>query len=286
MKLPRQVAVAVAVAISFALACSGAHAQTHGQDASSREHAAMHDAQDGEQPAQPKAAARDAKSDEATHPVTDHVPPPAPQHAMTEMSPREMTDAMEMDDTAPVFDAIARNLLRLFGTQFALVALARDGQVEVGAFHGVPGSQELVANYPRPIDDQTHVGRTILRGEVSQIVPIVGNPAVPSLTEQLARRYGYDAQIGAPMMRGGKVVGAIVTARREAVPFDDKSPLITSGIRLGTPALTTRGMRKAEMREVASLITRVVSAPDDEAVINAVKADVVALTSRFPIHTM
>jgi glycine hydroxymethyltransferase len=79
---------------------------------------------------------------------------------------------------------------------------------------------------------------------------------------------------------------ANITCNKNAVPFDDKSPLITSGIRLGTPALTTRGMKEDEMREVASLITRVIAAPDDETVLSAVKADVVALTSRFPIHTM
>lgn len=151
MKLPRQVAVAVAVAISFALACSGAHAQTHDQDASSREHAAMHDAQDGEQPAQPKAAARDAKSDEAKHPVTDHVPPPAPQHAMTEMSPREMTDAMEMDDTAPVtmlrFDRLERSggnhdaatawkLAASVGGDFDKLLVRSEGEHTQGAFEG------------------------------------------------------------------------------------------------------------------------------------------------------
>jgi glycine hydroxymethyltransferase len=79
---------------------------------------------------------------------------------------------------------------------------------------------------------------------------------------------------------------ANITCNKNAVPFDDKSPLITSGIRLGTPALTTRGMREAEMAEVAELIDRVVSAPKDEAVLAAVKADVIKLTSRFPIHTM
>lgn len=77
---------------------------------------------------------------------------------------------------------------------------------------------------------------------------------------------------------------ANITCNKNAVPFDDKSPLITSGIRLGTPALTTRGMREPEMAEVASLISRVIDAPDDEAVLAAVKADVVALTDRFPIH--
>jgi glycine hydroxymethyltransferase len=79
---------------------------------------------------------------------------------------------------------------------------------------------------------------------------------------------------------------ANITCNKNAVPFDDKSPLITSGIRLGTPALTTRGMKEDEMREVASLITRVIAAPEDESVLNAVKQDVIALTSRFPIHTM
>jgi signal transduction histidine kinase/CheY-like chemotaxis protein len=127
-----------------------------------------------------------------------------------------------------VFDAIARNLLRLFGTQFAMVALPRDGKVEVGAFHGTPGSEKLVESYPLPLDERTHVGRTILRGEISQIVPIVGNPAVPPVTAELARRFGFDAQIGAPMVRGGKVIGAIVTARRDAVPFDDKQVALIS----------------------------------------------------------
>jgi glycine hydroxymethyltransferase len=77
---------------------------------------------------------------------------------------------------------------------------------------------------------------------------------------------------------------ANITCNKNAVPWDDKSPLITSGIRLGTPAITTRGMLEAEMAEVAELIDRVVSAADDEATIAHVKRDVVALCSRFPIH--
>jgi len=77
---------------------------------------------------------------------------------------------------------------------------------------------------------------------------------------------------------------ANITCNKNAVPFDDKSPLITSGIRLGTPALTTRGMREGEMRQVASLISRVISAPTDEAVLDAVKQEVVSLTAQFPIH--
>jgi len=77
---------------------------------------------------------------------------------------------------------------------------------------------------------------------------------------------------------------ASITCNKNAVPFDDKSPLITSGIRLGTPALTTRGMREPEMAEVASLISRVLHAIDDDVVIEAVRGDVHALCARFPIH--
>jgi glycine hydroxymethyltransferase len=77
---------------------------------------------------------------------------------------------------------------------------------------------------------------------------------------------------------------ANITCNKNAVPWDDKSPLVTSGIRLGTPALTTRGMREGEMKEVASLIDRVIKAADDETNLSGVKQDVVALCSRFPIH--
>jgi signal transduction histidine kinase/CheY-like chemotaxis protein len=126
-----------------------------------------------------------------------------------------------MSDAKPVFDAIVRNLLRLFGTPFAMVGLAREGKVEVGAFQGTQGSERLLENYPLPIDERTHIGRTMLRGEVSQ-VGLVDNPDAPPLTAEFGRRFGYQVQIGAPMVRAGKIVGAIVTARSESRPFDDK----------------------------------------------------------------
>jgi len=77
---------------------------------------------------------------------------------------------------------------------------------------------------------------------------------------------------------------ASITCNKNSVPFDDKSPLITSGIRLGTPALTTRGMKESEMAQVASLISRVISSIEDEGAIAGVRADVHALCERFPIH--
>jgi glycine hydroxymethyltransferase len=77
---------------------------------------------------------------------------------------------------------------------------------------------------------------------------------------------------------------ASITCNKNSVPFDDKSPLITSGIRLGTPALTTRGMREAEMAEVAFLISQAVRGIEDEDAIGRVREQVHALCARFPIH--
>ncbi len=75
-----------------------------------------------------------------------------------------------------------------------------------------------------------------------------------------------------------------ITCNKNAVPFDDKSPLITSGIRLGTPALTTRGMKEAEMELIAELINKVVSAPQDEKTKNEVRSAVDEITARFPLY--
>jgi glycine hydroxymethyltransferase len=74
-----------------------------------------------------------------------------------------------------------------------------------------------------------------------------------------------------------------ITCNKNAVPFDDKPPLITSGIRLGTPALTTRGMKEAEMEHVAAFIDRVLMNIGDAEVKASVKADVKALCAGFPL---
>ena len=75
-----------------------------------------------------------------------------------------------------------------------------------------------------------------------------------------------------------------ITCNKNTVPYDDKGPLITSGIRLGTPALTTRGMKENEMKLIAGLINKVVSAPKDEKIKKEVSEAVLELTSRFGMH--
>ncbi|MFA7359900.1 MAG: serine hydroxymethyltransferase [Candidatus Kapaibacterium sp.] len=75
-----------------------------------------------------------------------------------------------------------------------------------------------------------------------------------------------------------------ITCNKNSVPFDDKSPLITSGIRLGTPALTTRGMNEADMEVIAELINRTVMNPKDDKIKAEVTEAVAALSSRYPLY--
>ena len=68
------------------------------------------------------------------------------------------------------------------------------------------------------------------------------------------------------------------------VPFDQKSPMVTSGIRIGTPALTTRGMREDEMKEIAKLIDLVLCNIEDDSIISNVKSSVKNLCSNFQLY--
>ena len=68
------------------------------------------------------------------------------------------------------------------------------------------------------------------------------------------------------------------------VPFDTKSPFVTSGIRLGTSAVTTRGMQEQEMRTIARLIDKVISHPDEAEVKASVKQEVRELCRQFPLY--
>jgi glycine hydroxymethyltransferase len=75
-----------------------------------------------------------------------------------------------------------------------------------------------------------------------------------------------------------------ITVNKNMIPWDPEKPFVTSGVRVGTPALTTRGFGRAEMAQVASLIGRVLDAPADEASLARVRAEVRELCARFPMY--
>jgi glycine hydroxymethyltransferase len=104
---------------------------------------------------------------------------------------------------------------------------------------------------------------------------------------------GTDNHLMLADLRGKNITGkaaeealdkAAITVNKNAVPFDDRSALITSGIRIGTAAVTTRGMKEKEMEIIGDLIDRVVSHSTDDNVIAQVHAEVKVLTSQFPLY--
>ena len=77
---------------------------------------------------------------------------------------------------------------------------------------------------------------------------------------------------------------AHITLNKNAVPFDDKSPFVTSGIRVGVPAITTRGLKETHMETVVGMIDRVLMNADDEAVVATVKSEVKSFMQQFPLY--
>lgn len=75
-----------------------------------------------------------------------------------------------------------------------------------------------------------------------------------------------------------------ITTNKNMVPFDDKSPFVTSGIRMGTAAITTRGLRETEMVEIVGLIDKVIMNPENEEILDEVHEDVLQLMAKFPLY--
>jgi glycine hydroxymethyltransferase len=126
---------------------------------------------------------------------------------------------------------------------------------------------------------------------------IVANAA--ALAQALARR-GYRLVTGgtdthlmlvdlsAPGITGKEAQEALdrawITVNKNTIPFETRSPMVTSGIRIGTPAVTTRGMKEPEMDAIAGFIDRVLQARGDAKVEASVRADVAFLSGRFPLY--
>jgi glycine hydroxymethyltransferase len=75
-----------------------------------------------------------------------------------------------------------------------------------------------------------------------------------------------------------------ITVNKNAIPFDQNPPMVASGIRIGTPAVTTRGMRESDMDTVGELIARALKTPDDEGALGMIRAEVERLCRKFPLY--
>ncbi len=75
-----------------------------------------------------------------------------------------------------------------------------------------------------------------------------------------------------------------ITVNKNAIPFDQNPPMVASGVRIGTPAVTTRGMKEAEMDTIAAFITRALKTPEDDRALGMVRAEVEALCQKFPLY--
>ncbi|PWB51349.1 MAG: serine hydroxymethyltransferase, partial [Nitrosomonadales bacterium] len=77
---------------------------------------------------------------------------------------------------------------------------------------------------------------------------------------------------------------AHITVNKNAIPNDPEKPFVTSGIRIGTPAMTTRGFKEIEAERLANLIADVLAAPADEAVLSRVASEAKAMCAKFPVY--
>jgi glycine hydroxymethyltransferase len=75
-----------------------------------------------------------------------------------------------------------------------------------------------------------------------------------------------------------------ITVNKNTIPFDPNKPMVASGVRLGTPALTTRGMKEDDMRTIGKLIAAIIHEPESDEVKSRVKREVAELTAKFPMY--
>ncbi|GAB4296870.1 MAG: serine hydroxymethyltransferase [Ignavibacteriaceae bacterium] len=122
-----------------------------------------------------------------------------------------------------------------------------------------------------------------------------------TLASELSSKYGFDIVSGGTdnhlmlidltnkNITGKKAENALeaagITVNKNMVPFDSRSPFVTSGIRIGTPAVTSRGMKNEQMKTIASFINEVISAPDDENNHKEISKQVTELCSEFPLYS-
>jgi len=75
-----------------------------------------------------------------------------------------------------------------------------------------------------------------------------------------------------------------ITVNKNTIPFDTNKPFVASGVRIGTPALTTRGMKEPEMKQIGQMIASIISEPESEEVKTRVRREVAEITAKFPMY--
>jgi glycine hydroxymethyltransferase len=80
------------------------------------------------------------------------------------------------------------------------------------------------------------------------------------------------------------LIQADITINKNMVPFDDKSPFVTSGMRVGTAAMTTRGLKESDMSQIVDMVDKALMNHDNEAVLKQIKGDVNAWVKQFPLY--
>jgi glycine hydroxymethyltransferase len=128
--------------------------------------------------------------------------------------------------------------------------------------------RQVVANASRLAKAMTSAGFRIVSGGTDNHIVLV-DVFSKGITGKVA-----EAALGA----------AGITVNKNAIPFDQNPPMVASGIRLGTPAVTTRGMREAEMDQIAGLIARVLASAEDVSALAMVKSEVERLCRKFPLY--
>ncbi len=111
--------------------------------------------------------------------------------------------------------------------------------------------------------------RVVSGGTDNHLMLLDLRPAYPDVTGQMAENW---------------LVAAGIVVNKNMIPFDERKPTQTSGLRIGTPAITTRGMKESEMGTIANLIDRVLRSGGDEATIEAVNGEVRAMCDQFPLY--
>ena len=105
------------------------------------------------------------------------------------------------------------------------------------------------------------------------------SPRLDQVSERLAQ-----GQTSAVQLAEQALVKADITVNKNMVPFDDKSPFITSGIRIGTAAITTRGCTEKDCLQIVDWIDEVITHPEDEGRLHEIKSHVNMFMSRFPLY--